>query len=165
MERAIHSVAGRSATATFAEGLDHPVDARGSELTGAQRQILALAGAWLADGDILILDEPTSCLDGPTEEHVLRALRMLAERGRTIVVATRREAVANRSDLVLAVQVDGTADFGSIEEVLAGGVAELGLWPTNEELLLPDNTTRRKRASNGKRPLYAGTGNGRRRRS
>ncbi len=87
-------------------GLDAPVVEEGINLTPQQRQLVALARAWLVQPDILVLDEATSALDDRTERRVLDALR---DRAGTTIFVTHREAVAAAADLLLT--VDGGVDL------------------------------------------------------
>ena len=55
-------------------GLDTPVGQRGESLSAGERQLVALARAYLADPDLLVLDEATSAVDPATEVRLPRAL-------------------------------------------------------------------------------------------
>ncbi|MCE6994542.1 ATP-binding cassette domain-containing protein [Saccharothrix sp. S26] len=82
-------------------GLAHLVDAE-HPLSSGERQRVALARALVRDdARVLLLDEPTSRLDGGTEEAVLRATRRLAS-GRTAVIVAHRPAVLGEVDRVVA---------------------------------------------------------------
>ncbi|MFE9743413.1 thiol reductant ABC exporter subunit CydD [Saccharothrix saharensis] len=82
-------------------GLAHLVDAE-HPLSSGERQRVALARALVRDGaGLLLLDEPTSRLDGGTEEAVVRATRRLAA-GRTALVVAHRPAVLGEVDRVVA---------------------------------------------------------------
>ncbi len=82
-------------------GLAHLVDAE-HPLSSGERQRVALARALVRDdARMLLLDEPTSRLDGGTEEAVLRATRRLAS-GRTAVVVAHRPVVLGEVDRVVA---------------------------------------------------------------
>jgi putative ABC transport system ATP-binding protein len=81
-------------------GLDTPVGERGGALSAGERQLVALVRAYVADPDILVLDEATSAVDPATEVRLQRALRRLAE-GRTTVTIAHRMSTAERADDVL----------------------------------------------------------------
>jgi ATP-binding cassette, subfamily B, bacterial len=79
-------------------GYDSIVEEEGRNLTAAQRQLVALARAWLCEPDVLVLDEATSTLDPTTEGRVLDAVATL---GCTTVLIAHRLAVAERVDQVI----------------------------------------------------------------
>jgi len=58
------------------------------DLSGGEKQRLAMATVWLSEPDVLLLDEPVSFLDGPSRRACLRFVRELNEAGVTIVWAT-----------------------------------------------------------------------------
>ncbi|MBO0817875.1 MAG: ATP-binding cassette domain-containing protein, partial [Actinobacteria bacterium] len=70
-------------------GFGHQVAERGRNLSAGQRQLIALARAYLVDPDILLLDEATAALDLVSEAAVTEATRRLAARRTTLVVAHR----------------------------------------------------------------------------
>lgn len=80
-------------TDAMPDGLDSELDERGQGLSGGQAQRVALARVFLCDAPVVVLDEPTGSLDGPSAEPVLAALGRLRESGRTLVIATHHEPV------------------------------------------------------------------------
>ncbi len=97
---------------------DTIVGERGTALSAGERQRIALARAFLADPEVLVLDEPTASLDAATERLVMDGYEAVM-RGRTTIVITHRQDVAARADRVLALHHGGR---GGAEEalVLAG---------------------------------------------
>ncbi len=69
----------------FPAGLDEVLGERGREISGGQRQRLALARVLLTDADALVLSEPTSAVDAHTEAWIAARVAAL-RRGRTTVV-------------------------------------------------------------------------------
>ncbi|SFL10491.1 thiol reductant ABC exporter subunit CydC [Geodermatophilus ruber] len=81
-------------------GLDTPVGAGGTALSGGERRRLAAARALLTDRDVVLLDEPTAHLDPPTAAALLRDLRGALD-GRVVVCVTHDDAVAQPGDTVV----------------------------------------------------------------
>ncbi|SDO48857.1 thiol reductant ABC exporter subunit CydC [Geodermatophilus sp. DSM 45219] len=82
------------------DGLDTPVGAGGTALSGGERRRLAAARALLADRDVVLLDEPTAHLDPPTAAALLRDLRT-ALAGRVVVCVTHDDSVEQAGDTVV----------------------------------------------------------------
>lgn len=89
------------------EGLATELPERGRSLSGGQRQRLALARSYVADPDVLVLDEPTSAVDAHTEARIGQRIKD-ARPGRTTVVFTTSPLVLEHADRVVLV-VEGHA--------------------------------------------------------
>lgn len=74
-------------------GLDTACGEQGTGLSEGQAQRIAIARGLLRPGNILLLDEPSSALDGETEKELLRRLAKEVT-GRTVVLITHRERIA-----------------------------------------------------------------------
>ncbi len=83
-------------------GLATPVGERGEALSVGERQLVALARAYVADPDLLVLDEATSAVDPATEVRLQRTLDAVT-RGRTTVAIAHRLATARAADEVIVV--------------------------------------------------------------
>jgi len=92
-------------------GLDTPVGQRGESLSAGERQLVALARAYLAAPDLLVLDEATSAVDPATELRLQRALDSVT-RGRTSVTIAHRLSTAEAADLVVVVDAGQIVDVG-----------------------------------------------------
>ena len=85
---------------TLPAGVSTRVGERGEALSVGERQLVALVRAYVADPDLLVLDEATSAVDPATEVRLQRALERLAE-GRTEVTVAHRLSTAELADEVL----------------------------------------------------------------
>ena len=81
-------------------GLATRAGERGSQLSAGERQLVALVRAYVADADLLVLDEATSAVDPLTEVRLQRALENVM-RGRTTVAIAHRLSTAEAADEVL----------------------------------------------------------------
>jgi ATP-binding cassette subfamily B protein len=99
-------------------GLDTQVGQRGEALSAGERQLVALARAYLADPDLLVLDEATSAIDPATEVRLGRALEG-ASRGRTSVAIAHRLSTAEAADLVVVIEAGEVVDLGRHPDLLA----------------------------------------------
>jgi ABC-type Mn2+/Zn2+ transport system ATPase subunit len=73
-----------------------------AELSGGQQQRVFLARALAQEPDVLLLDEPVSGVDVPTQETILHLLRDLSTMGKTIVVTTHHlQHLQDHFDLLL----------------------------------------------------------------
>ncbi len=77
-------------------GYDRPVGERGGLLSSGQRQMVGLARAFLARGQILFLDDPTSSMDMASERQFVSRLKSALAPGSTLIVTTHRNAVLRR---------------------------------------------------------------------
>jgi ATP-binding cassette, subfamily B, bacterial len=107
---------------TLAQGLATDVGQRGESLSAGERQLVALARAYLADPDLLVLDEATSSVDPSTEVRIQRALDSLT-RGRTSIAIAHRLSTAQAADEVIVVDGGRIVERGPHTELVeAGGV-------------------------------------------
>ncbi|MEH1057682.1 ABC transporter ATP-binding protein [Micromonospora sp. CPCC 206171] len=83
-------------------GLATAVGERGESLSVGERQLVALARAYVADPDLLVLDEATSAVDPATEVRLQRTLDAVT-RGRTTLAIAHRLSTAQAADEVIVV--------------------------------------------------------------
>lgn len=114
-------VAGEAQLLPFIEslprGFDTPIGEEGWKLSGGQRQLLAIARAFLKDAPILFLDEATEGLDRETEKLVLTSIKRLMA-GRTTLIITHRLAELQSVDRLLVLENGKVAESGSPEQLL-----------------------------------------------
>lgn len=71
--------------------LNHSLTTGGGNLSGGEKQRIALARALYTDADILILDEFTSALDNETEEKIVKNIEKLRDEGKIVIIITHRK--------------------------------------------------------------------------
>jgi cell division transport system ATP-binding protein len=72
-------------------GLQHRVYERAGDLSGGEKQLLAVIRATIHDPDILLADEPVGSLDESTAMHVMNMFYKLHKKGVTMLIASHRE--------------------------------------------------------------------------
>jgi ABC-type multidrug transport system fused ATPase/permease subunit len=92
-------------------GIETPVGERGEALSVGERQLVALVRAYVADPDLLVLDEATSAVDPATEVRLQRALDLVT-RGRTTVAIAHRLSTAQAADEVIVVDAGRVVQRG-----------------------------------------------------
>ncbi|MCF6735400.1 ABC transporter ATP-binding protein [Blastococcus sp. KM273129] len=98
-------------------GVGTAVGQRGESLSAGERQLVAVARAYVADPDLLVLDEATSAVDPATEQRLTRALDTLTE-GRTTLTIAHRLSTAERADEVLVVDAGHVVQRGTHAELV-----------------------------------------------
>ena len=98
-------------------GYDTRVGEGGHQLSGGQRQLIALARAVVGDPRFLVLDEPNSNLDGPGEEALTNCLNTLREGGTTTVLISHRPHLVRHLDKLLLLKDGALVSFGATEDV------------------------------------------------
>ena len=120
LNEAIDVVGLRELLDRLPDGLNTVVHERGQTLSAGERQLLALARAFLARPRVLILDEATSSLDLHSETVIERALDRLLE-GRTAILIAHRLTTAQRADRIVVIDHGGIVEMGTPSQLLAAG--------------------------------------------
>lgn len=102
------------------KGIDTYVHERGVSLSSGQRQLVALARAFLAHPRVLVLDEATSNLDVRIEEKVEAAFDVLLE-GRTAIIVAHRLSTAMKADRIVVVDGGRIVEVGTHDKLVARG--------------------------------------------
>lgn len=99
-------------------GMERFLDAKPNQLSGGQKQRVAIARALSMDPEVMLFDEPTSALDPEMVGEVLKAMKLLAQTGLTMIIVTHEMAFAKDvSDRVLFMDGGVVAEEGTAEDI------------------------------------------------
>jgi ATP-binding cassette subfamily C protein CydD len=99
------------------QGYETPVGEGGHMLSGGQRQLIAVARAFVRDAPLVILDEVTANLDPETQEQVQRAVAALARR-RSILLIAHRMSTVRIADRIAVLHRGRVVEEGTHDELL-----------------------------------------------
>lgn len=99
-------------------GMDLQVGERGHNISGGQRQSIALARAFISESPIVLLDEPTNAMDYNTEVKVINNLRE-ATKGKTTIIITHKPSILAIVDRLLVMDDGVLVMDGPKDEILA----------------------------------------------
>ena len=100
------------------QGYQTVLEAGGANISQGQRQLLAIARAFVANPQILILDEATSNVDTRTEKAIQSAMQKIMENRTSIVIAHRLSTIRD-SDLIVVMDQGRIVEQGTHEELFA----------------------------------------------
>ena len=141
---AVRRAAGESGADGFIsrlpEGYDTPLmrifDAEGTELSTGQWQKLAVARAFYADADVLILDEPTASLDPLAEQEIYDRFDRLRE-GKTTLFVSHRLSCATKAGKIVVLSDGKVAEEGTHLQLMAEGGIYAKLYATQSSRYAP----------------------------
>jgi len=108
-------------------GYETKVGPGGASLSGGQKQRIGLARAVYGLPKIIVLDEPNSNLDDAGEYALMMAMRILKQKGSTIIFITHRRSLLSLADKIAIVKDGLITMYGPRDEVLTalnGGAAQ-----------------------------------------
>lgn len=99
------------------QGYDTILSGAGANISQGQRQLLAIARAFVADPKILILDEATSNVDTRTEKAIQTAMQKIMQ-GRTSIVIAHRLSTIRDSDMIVVMDHGEIVENGTHEALM-----------------------------------------------
>jgi ATP-binding cassette subfamily B protein len=115
------------------QGYDTLLEEGASNMSGGQRQRLAIARALLTRPEILILDEATSSLD-PESERIVRENLAKISRGRTVFIVSHRLSMLKDADSILVLEDGNLVGYGPHAGLLEDCALYKKLWRQQMEL-------------------------------
>lgn len=100
------------------QGYDTVLTGAGANISQGQRQLLAIARAFVANPKILILDEATSNVDTRTEKAIQDAMQLIMKNRTSIIIAHRLSTIRD-ADIIVVMDKGGIVESGSHESLLA----------------------------------------------
>lgn len=103
---------------SFPQGYNTLLGEEGVNISGGQKQFLALARALYSNPKLLILDEATGALDRKTEEFILRLLKKLKDKMSILFITHRIHILKDFADMIYILEDQMMVDSGSHETLL-----------------------------------------------
>ncbi len=99
--------------------IEHLLNKKINQISGGERQLVAICAALLQNSEAIILDEPTSALDYANQRNVLSALKEIAKEGKTIVLSTHNPNHALfLGSKVLLLSKGSVAGYGEAKDII-----------------------------------------------
>lgn len=117
----------------LSHGYDTLLEEGAGNISGGQRQRLAIARALLTRPEILILDEATSSLD-PESERIVRQNLAKISRGRTVFIVSHRLSMLQGADNILVLQDGNLVGYGPHQKLLQNCALYAQLWSEQMEI-------------------------------
>ncbi|TIT78239.1 MAG: ATP-binding cassette domain-containing protein, partial [Mesorhizobium sp.] len=99
-------------------GYDMNVGERGTNLSGGQRQAVAIARLLLTKPKIVFLDEPSGSMDLASERQLIKQLRVAFDRNTTLIVSTHRYSMLELVDRLIVIEQGRVVADGAKEQVI-----------------------------------------------
>ena len=118
LDRAAEMSRSKAMIDVLPQGYDTVLTAAGANISQGQRQLLAIARAFVADPRILILDEATSNVDTRTERAIQGAMHRIMQNRTSIIIAHRLSTIRD-ADVIVVMDQGRIVESGSHEALLA----------------------------------------------
>lgn len=118
LENAVEMSRCREMIRKLPEGYDTVLTGSGENISQGQRQLLAIARAFVADPQILILDEATSNVDTRTEKAIQDAMQLVMKNRTSIIIAHRLSTIRD-ADIIVVMDQGRIVESGSHDSLLA----------------------------------------------
>ncbi|WP_339796245.1 ABC transporter transmembrane domain-containing protein [Paenibacillus sp. FSL R5-0744] len=115
--KAITAAAFQNDLGTLSDGLDTLVGERGVSLSGGQKQRVSLSRAFIANPDVLILDDALSAVDARTEAQIIENIRQ-ERAGKTTLISTHRLSAVQHADMIVVLDNGHIVERGTHQELL-----------------------------------------------
>lgn len=121
------------------QGFNTYLGENGATLSGGQKQRIAIARALYKEPEILILDEATSSLDSASEQFVQKAIAMLRERKKTVIVIAHRLSTIMSADRIFVLEKGQLVESGTHQDLITKESKYYSLWEQQYHAPNPQN--------------------------